>query len=63
MVKLLINTKVDKMTFCNLNTTMRKVFKYNVDDQSCLTKGQVKTESSSSTMLAHNSKISPQDLP
>lgn len=27
MVKLLINTKVDKMTFCNLNTTTRKVLK------------------------------------
>lgn len=30
MVKLLIDTKVDKMTFCILNTTMKKVFKYKI---------------------------------
>lgn len=30
MVKLLIDTKVDKMTFCILNTTTKKVFKYKI---------------------------------
>lgn len=56
MFKLSINTKVDKVTICNLNTTLRKVFncKTNADDQTCLTKGQDKGVFLST--LAHNSK-------
>lgn len=56
MFKLSINTKVDKVTLYNLNTTLRKVFncKNNADDQTRLTKGRDKGEFLS--MLAHDSK-------
>lgn len=56
MFKLSINTKVDKVTLCNINTIPRKVLncKNNTDDQTCLTKRQDKGEFLS--MLAHNSK-------